>query len=72
MFGPRLRQAREARKLSQSTLGARIGATQDDVHRWEAGKTTPRLDRLIKVARALRVSVDWLAGLRESGGPRRK
>jgi transcriptional regulator with XRE-family HTH domain len=36
---------------------------------WERGRNLPRLDYLVAMARVLNVSLDWLCGLSERGGP---
>ncbi len=44
--------ARKAAGLSQAALAARIGSTQSAVARMEAGRASPRLDTLRRIARA--------------------
>jgi transcriptional regulator with XRE-family HTH domain len=44
--------ARKAAGLSQATLAARIGSTQSAVARLEAGRASPRLETLRRIARA--------------------
>jgi transcriptional regulator with XRE-family HTH domain len=36
---------------------------------WERGRNLPRVDYLTTMAHVLRVSLDWLCGLTEHGGP---
>ena len=67
-----LKEARQARGLSQYALGALVAASQDDVYRYEAGKISPGLERLVALAKSLNVTADWLTGLSDRGGPRRR
>ncbi len=62
--GIRLRGLREGRGLSQRALGELIGAPQNSIYRYEAGlvKNVPA-EILIKLAKALQCSVDYLLGL---------
>ncbi len=59
-FGARLRQARQRRKLSQASLGRRLGVPQGNVSRWETDQCEPRLGFALKIARTLGVSLDDL------------
>lgn len=56
----RLRQLREARRLSQQDLAAATGITQRLLSEYETGKTQPRLDNLQRIATALGVSLGKL------------
>ncbi len=49
----RLRAARRAIRLSQKTLGERMGLPQSHVSAIETGKVDPRLSNIIEMARAL-------------------
>lgn len=54
--GKRLREAREARSLTQAQLAAILGVSRESVARWEAGSHEPnginryRLDRCLRGA----------------------
>lgn len=60
-IGDRIRQAREALGLTQPALARRVGVTKSAVNQWEHGQTK-RLEgeNLLRCARALGVSPDWL------------
>jgi len=58
----RLREAREARKLSQSRLGRLAGCGQEKVSAYEIGKFQPRYQTLVHLADALQVPTDYLLG----------
>ena len=50
-FSPvRLRQAREARKLSQTTLARHVGLSPQSVSLYEAGRVAPSVEVLIRPA----------------------
>ena len=55
-----IRKYRKERKLKQSELSLLIGVTRTAVTKWESGEVNPRTDRLLKIADALRCSVDDL------------
>lgn len=60
-LGTRIRQAREAKGLSQDQLGDAVGpVTREAVSLWEADKTRPRDHRLEQIAAVLAVSYEWL------------
>ena len=72
-FPERLRAARESKGLSQTDLAKRAGFQPSAICHFENGRRTPSLDSLRKLADALSVSLDYLAGRSEqkgSAGPR--
>ena len=56
-LGERIRGLREARGISQKELGRRIGSTQPAIARLEAGRVSPTLETLDRVAAALGVEL---------------
>lgn len=67
----RLARARRVRGLTQAALGRTAGVPHAMmISGWERGVNLPRVDYLTAVARELGVSLDWLCGLTERGGPR--
>ena len=68
-FGQRVLRARlelgalstPVRQVSQTEVGAALGVTGVAVGSWEAGKKTPDLDTIVRLAQALRVNRAWLA-----------
>lgn len=66
----RLAQAREACGLTQAALAAEAGVPHVMmVSGWERGLNLPRVDYLAAMASVLGVTLDWLCGLSEVGGP---
>jgi DNA-binding XRE family transcriptional regulator len=53
---------RTALDLTLKEVGRRVGVSQVAVWQWEAGKTTPRLTHLPRLATALGVSVPEVVG----------
>lgn len=57
----RLREAREARGLSLDELASRIGTSRQLIHRYEAGRVTPRPETFVRLCAALNVTPDFFA-----------
>ena len=62
MFQIQLKKFREQLGLSQEELANIIGVRQSTVGMWENGFNKPRHSTLLKLAEALKVSVDELTG----------
>jgi transcriptional regulator with XRE-family HTH domain len=67
-MGQRLSELRRRAGLTQEALARRADVGTDAVRNWEKGRRTPGLDMAVKLADALDITLDELAG-RE---PRRK
>lgn len=63
MFNERIRELRIAKKISQVELAKKIGVTKQSVSNWENDNIQPSIDMLVKIARALNVSTDYLLAL---------
>lgn len=61
-LGTRLRSLRQERGWNQTELGQRADLAQSEVSRYESGAATPNLANLLRLARALDVSLDVLVG----------
>jgi transcriptional regulator with XRE-family HTH domain len=59
-FGERLRAARTLRGLSQVDLATHAGSSRSMISSYEAGARSPKGATLLGLARALRVSAQWL------------
>lgn len=59
-FGENLRRVRKAANLSARELAARVGVTPPVMSKWETQKGLPEGPTLIKLAKALGVSIDEL------------
>ncbi|MAN75719.1 MAG: hypothetical protein CML24_00610 [Rhizobiales bacterium] len=65
MFHTRLREVRESRCISRTKLADTIGVSVSMVGHYETGLNSPSAEALIKIAKILNVSVDYLLGLSE-------
>jgi transcriptional regulator with XRE-family HTH domain len=61
-MGGRLQRLRLARGLSQSQLARKAGVPAGTLKNWEHGRRTMLFDAAVKLADALDVSLDELAG----------
>ena len=60
-FGERLYQARKKAGLKQVELSEKMDMSVAIVSKWENGAYTPTFCTLLKLAKALGVTVGWLA-----------
>ena len=62
-FGDRLRHERESRGWTQKQLAEKARVPQETISRLETGKHRgPQIEVAVKLAKALKVSLDYLAG----------
>lgn len=59
----KIKQLRQAKKLTQANLADRLNTTQQTIQRWETGKTNIPSDSLKELAVILDCSVDELLGI---------
>lgn len=65
-LGARIRRARTRYGMSQAELARRVGISIQGMNLIEAGKTPdPAASRVREIARVLRVSADYLLGLKD-------
>lgn len=60
MFADRLREARNAKGLSQRDVARSLYVSPQAVGKWERNEATPGPDAIAKLAELLCVSTDWL------------
>ncbi|MEE1006467.1 MAG: helix-turn-helix transcriptional regulator [Acutalibacteraceae bacterium] len=65
MLNERIREIRTAKKMSQVELANILGVTKQSVSNWENDNIQPSIEMLIKLAKALSVSSDYLLGIDE-------
>lgn len=65
-FGNRLRTARKAKCMTQSELADKCHCMDVQIRKYESGQNDPSLSKLIQLARALDVSLDWICGLTDN------
>jgi len=62
IIGTKLKQAREAKRMSQEELALILKTTQKTVSNWESDKSIPSLDYLSKIEAILEVDIlSWFA-----------
>ncbi len=65
IFGQRLKELREDKKLSQRQLAKTLGTSQPNLQRWEKGLFEPDQNTMIVIAEYFGVSADYLLGLED-------
>ena len=65
-LGERIRMHRARLRMSQTTLGQRVGLSTNSISAVETGEVDVKASRLKKIAQVLGVSVDYLLGLKET------
>jgi transcriptional regulator with XRE-family HTH domain len=69
-FAARLREAREARQMTQARLAELLDVDRRVYNRWERSASLPQLDAVVRIAQVLQTSVDSLVGLEPPTEPR--
>ena len=59
-IGNKLAEARKKQNLTQEQLAERLGVTRQAVSRWESDAVYPETDKIVRMARLLNVSCDYL------------
>ena len=65
----RMRKLREKKKMTQSNVADAMGVTLRQYQRYEHGQQEPQLSTLIRMADFYGVTLDYLAGRSDQGGP---
>ena len=63
MISDRIRWLRNRQNLTQSELAERLEMSEQQVFRWENGKSEPSLEAMVKLAKVFDVTGDYLLGL---------
>jgi transcriptional regulator with XRE-family HTH domain len=71
-MGERLQRLRKAAGMSQAELAAAAGVPRDSLRNWEYGRRTLLFDAAIKLADALSITLDDLAGRTPPAAKKRK
>ena len=69
-FAERLKKLRKDLGISQRELARKAGISSAMISLYEAGKKSPTIDVLMKLAVVLEVSADYLLGLTDDPSPR--
>lgn len=62
-FAERMRECRELRELTQGQLAYKSTVHLNSISYYERGFCEPTLSNAVKIAKALKVPLDYLAGL---------
>lgn len=68
-FNERLLDLRKKKGWSQEELGYKLDVSRQTVSKWEAGQTTPELEKLRNLAKIFEISVDELISEEENTNP---
>lgn len=63
MIGIEIKNAREAKKLTQEQLGSLIGVSKSAINQFERQNKTPNLDHLLKLSEVLELPIERIMGL---------
>lgn len=66
MIGDKIRQARNAKNLSQRRLAVLIGVKHNSICDWEKGRHKPNTEQIKLLCEALGINPNWLYGEKES------
>lgn len=69
LWGDRLKEARKRRGLSQTELAFHANMNSTEVAKYEAGSRQPNCPALVRLARVLRETTDYLCGLKDDPAP---
>ena len=69
MIGQRIKQRRLQLGISQQELADVLRSSQQQINRYENDKNSPSGDVIVKIARVLDTSADWLLGLTDEIKP---
>lgn len=67
-----LKKLREEKRISQVRLSIEIGVAQETISAYERGKAVPTCENLLKIAKFLNTSTDYLLGLTDMKLPYNK
>lgn len=60
IFPKRLKEARLKKGLTQAQAAEKLNTTQGTYQKWEAGKSEPNLETLVKISKLFDTNVDYL------------
>ncbi|HEP1570607.1 TPA: helix-turn-helix transcriptional regulator [Streptococcus suis] len=63
LFSTRLKLLRKQKQLTQQKLADELGVSQGSYANWEKGNREPKLENLVKLAKILDSTIDFLLGV---------
>ena len=71
-LGKKIKLARLELDLTQTKLAQKIGAKQKSISRYEAGKSVPKIETLVRLSKILRKPAAYFLGQLDSDGLRKR
>ena len=65
-FNERLLELRKKKGWSQEELAYKLDVSRQTISKWEAGQTTPELEKLVKLSEIFEITVDELLGIKKT------
>ena len=65
VVGQRIRELREGLEMSQPVLAEKINVAKNTLSQYESGACKMSIDVLVRLAKALDISTDYLLGLKK-------
>lgn len=65
----RFKECREKANLLQKEVAIQLGIKSPSISDWEHGKTNPKPEHMVKLAKLYGVSIDYLLGANEASEP---
>jgi len=59
-FSEKLLNLRKEKGLSQEKLAKRLNVTRQTISKWELNQTVPDMNKLVKIAKLFKISLDEL------------
>lgn len=66
IIGQRIYEIRTSKRMTQLSLGMKLGVSQETISAYENNKTFPTLSNIIKMCEIFSVSSDYLLGITEA------
>jgi len=66
MFGQRLEQLLNEKGIQQTTLAEHLNMANSTISQWKTGKRSPDIESLMKIAKFLNCTTDYLLGMSNS------
>lgn len=62
-FNDRVRELRKKKKLTQASLGEKMGVFESQIRKWENGDSYTSVPKLIELSKIFGVTTDYILGL---------
>ncbi len=65
-YGTRIYELRKQKAFSQEEVASKLGVSRQSISLWETNQASPAMENLIAIAKLFNVSLDEIAGLKDS------